>query len=218
GALGRDRHRAEVGAVDVFHRQVVIAIDHIDVEHRGDIVVIEHRDQARLVEEHRARLGIGGAALAQDLERDVALELAGAHAARQIDIRHPTLRQRPEELVAPQPIRQQLIRTHTSHRTSYARWPRSDSHYLAPSVFRYLAGTWAQLRSLTGERTYTLRPCAVRIDSPVHSWATKLRRAARRRPSSRRRSASTARSRRGWRSATKTRAARRSAPAISTRT
>jgi hypothetical protein len=67
----------------------MLAIDDVDLEHRGDVVVAQQRDQAGLVEEHRAGLGVGRSSRVQYLDRDVALEPPGPEAASQVNLGMP---------------------------------------------------------------------------------------------------------------------------------
>ena len=73
-ALRLQQHLAQVAAVHELHREEVHAAVDRDIEHRGDVLVLEQADQPRLIEEQRARLGLGRALRRQHLDRDVLRE------------------------------------------------------------------------------------------------------------------------------------------------
>jgi len=141
GVRGGGQQLAEVGAVDVLHREVVAAVRHVDLEHRRDVLVVEQGADPRLVEEQRAGIGIHGALLVQDLDRDLALEPADALVASQVDVGHPTLCDGPDQPVRAEPVQGSGGRTLACHHTSYERRDQLDSHYLRSRRIEHLPVT-----------------------------------------------------------------------------
>ena len=98
----RAHELAQVGAVDVLHREergVAVGADVVDL---GDVRVRERRREARLVEEHPEQLGIERVLRQDPLEHDQLLEPldADAQEPRQIDFGHPTDGQTANRLIA----------------------------------------------------------------------------------------------------------------------
>jgi hypothetical protein len=91
--------RPQILAVDVLHRQEVDAAVLAHLEHLRDILMVQRRGESRLVQEHLDR-GLVVRALRQDhLEHDVALEAPDPRGPANVDPRHPTRRDRREDLV-----------------------------------------------------------------------------------------------------------------------
>ena len=122
--MGRgEQDLAEVGAVDVLHREVVQAAEDLGAEDLRDVLVAEQADHAGLVQEQGARLAIERALGVEDLQRDVRVPCT-----TQEHIGHPTLREGLDHIVGPEALAARHRRIlNTGHRTSYEGRPRSDS-------------------------------------------------------------------------------------------
>ena len=87
------QQRADVLAVDVLHRDEVLAGRLADVVDLHDVLVMQRGGDARLVEEHPDEALIPRVLGADPLEHDVALEAFDAVASPEQDVRHPARRQ-----------------------------------------------------------------------------------------------------------------------------
>ncbi len=99
GASGGVHDLAQVGAVDVLHREerrVALVADVVDL---GDVRVGERRHQARLVEEHAPQLRIEGVLRQDPLDDDQLLEPFEPAGLREIDLRHSTDSEATDQLI-----------------------------------------------------------------------------------------------------------------------
>ena len=87
-------------SLDQFEDQRGHAIRFLQPVDRADVRVIERRERPRFAREAGAALGIGGEVRGQDLDRDVATELA---VARAIDLAHAAGAERRHDRVGPEP-------------------------------------------------------------------------------------------------------------------
>jgi len=102
GALGRERalvvdELLQRSAGDVLHRDVRRVVPLAAVVDRHDVLVLQARRGRRLTAEALDELGVGGEALVQDLQRDLAPEL---EVLRTVDLRHPARTDVGDDLVA----------------------------------------------------------------------------------------------------------------------
>ncbi|MFO0631836.1 MAG: hypothetical protein U0168_03200 [Nannocystaceae bacterium] len=98
-AAVRREPRAQGAAVDEFHRQPHLLADHAGVVDRHDVGVVEPRQRPGLARESTARLTTTGDVRAQQLDRDLAIELGivGQH-----DLTHAAATQPLQQAIAPQ--------------------------------------------------------------------------------------------------------------------
>jgi hypothetical protein len=80
--------RAHVLAVDVLHRDEVLAIGFADVVDLHDVLVMQGRGDARLVEEHADEALIAGVLRLDPLDHDMALEALHALGAGEQHVSH----------------------------------------------------------------------------------------------------------------------------------
>src|SRR5262249_935280 len=102
-ASGCAQDRLEVLAVDVLHRKEVIAVRDTDVVHLSNVRMRERRDQSSLIEKHLNEVVIRGELRQDPLERHDLLEALNPRRAREIQLRHSTDGEAPEQAVLAKP-------------------------------------------------------------------------------------------------------------------
>jgi hypothetical protein len=93
------QHAANVVAVDVLHREVVLTPVIPDVIDAGDVVMVKLAGKPGLIHEHVANTFLFRQLRKNSLDDHMALESLGATSARQVDLRHASLGQEGYRLV-----------------------------------------------------------------------------------------------------------------------
>jgi hypothetical protein len=87
-------------ARDVLHHEQDLVRAHDDIERRDHVRVDDPPDQPRLVEEHRADIGVGRDVRVHPLDRDRAGEAMSPDELAEVHRRHSAARELCEQLVA----------------------------------------------------------------------------------------------------------------------